>query len=88
MRRFEPYVNVRKDMGPASMPIIEVLQNDAVFVVDAVLDKYFYLRIWYRLIKRDRLVGIISIDCWQRLRVVHANVDSFIVRPLIARYSF
>ena len=35
MRRFEPYVNVRKDMGPASMPIIEVLQNDAFFVVNA-----------------------------------------------------
>ena len=88
MRRFEPYVNVRKDMGPASMPIIEVLQNDAVFVVDATLGKYFYLRVRYRFIKSDRLVGIISIDCWQRFRAVHANVDSFIVRPLIARYSF
>ena len=87
MRRFEPYVNVRKDMGPASMPIIEVLQNDAVFVVNAALGKYFYLRVRYRFIKRDRLVGIISIDCWQRLRVVHANVDSFIVRQYLSTFT-
>ena len=35
MYRFEPYVNVRKNMNSLSMPVIEVLQNDAVFVVDA-----------------------------------------------------
>ena len=62
MRRFEPYVNVRKDMGPASMPIIEVLQNDAVFVVDATLGKYFYLRVRYRFIKSDRFARIFRTD--------------------------
>ena len=35
MYRFEPHVNVRKNMRPCAMPIIEVLQNDAVFVVNA-----------------------------------------------------
>ena len=35
MYRFEPYVNVRKNMNSLSMPIIKILQNDAVFVVDA-----------------------------------------------------
>ena len=35
MFRFKPYVNVRKNMRPCAMPIIEVLQNDAFFVVDA-----------------------------------------------------
>ena len=35
MFRFKPYVNMRKNMRPCAMPIIEVLQNDAVFVVDA-----------------------------------------------------
>ena len=35
MFRFEPHVNVRKNMRPCAMPIIEVLQNDAFFVVDA-----------------------------------------------------
>ena len=62
MRRFEPYVNVRKDMGPASMPIIEVLQNDAVFVVNAALGKYFYLRVRYRFIKSDRFARIFRTD--------------------------
>ena len=35
MNRFKPYVNMRKNMNSLAMPVIEVLQNDAVFVVDA-----------------------------------------------------
>ena len=55
-------MNMRENMRPCAMPIIEVLQNDAVFVVDAALDKYFYLRVRYRFIKRDRFACIFLTD--------------------------